>query len=180
MASALREGLIAEFGSADALRRAVAALKARGYRRVVSYTPFPVDEAERAAGLPRAVVPKLVFTGGFLGGLASYLIQAYANAWHYPLLVGGRPAHAAPAFIPATFEGTVLGAALAAFFGLLAVLRLPEPWHPVFEVEDFERAALDRFWAGVDQRDPHFDWDETRRDLLSCAPLRVERVGDER
>ncbi len=58
------------------------------------------------------------------------------------------------AFIPITFEMMVLSAALTGFVVLLVLARLPELWHPVFDVPGFERASIDRFWVGIDARDP--------------------------
>jgi hypothetical protein len=78
-----------------------------------------------------------------------------------------------PAFIPATFEGTVLAAALVAFFGLFISLRLPELWHPVFEIEGFDRATVDRFWIEVGGVQSELDADETRRIVNAAGALRV-------
>jgi hypothetical protein len=121
-----------------------------------------------------------VFIAGLLGGIVSYAIQWYANAYAYPLDIGGRPAHAVPAFIIPTFEGIVLSAALAAFVGFFLVTRLPQPWHPVFEIDGFERTTIDRYWLAVDPADPRGEPDLTARELLALSPLRIVRLEAER
>lgn len=166
-------GLLAEFPTADALLAGTAALHALGYRELESYTPFAVPGMSERLGEAPSRLPMFVFAGGLAGAVLGYLIQWYADVWVYPLRVGGRPAHAAPAFVPATFEATVLGAALVAFIGLLVALRLPEPWHPVFEIEGFERASVDRFWLAVGEHDPVFDRERTRSALAALDPLRI-------
>ena len=120
----------------------------------------------------------MVFLVGLLGAVVSYAVQWYADAWSYPLNIGGRPAHAVTAFIVPTFEGTILSAALATFVGLLVILRLPRPWKPVFEVEGFERATIDRFWVAVDARDRRSGAELTPRELESLGPLRVVRLEE--
>jgi hypothetical protein len=127
--------------------------------------------------LGRSHLPRFVFGGGVLGAILGYGIQWYADVFDYPQPIGGRPIHAVPAFVPATFEATVLGAALVAFVGVLVALRLPELWHPVFDIEGFERASLDRYWAGVDATDPRFERDRVERLLQALEPLRVVPVG---
>jgi hypothetical protein len=167
---------LAEFRSADELTAAVRAFSRRGYTRLETYSPVPID-----AGIRRSYsgLPVAVFLAGVLGGVASYAIQWYANAYAYPLDIGGRPPHAVPAFIIPTFEGTVLCAALAAFIGFFVVARLPQPWHPVFEIDGFDRATVDRYWLAVDAGDRRGAPDLTSRELRALSPLRIIRLEAE-
>jgi hypothetical protein len=168
---------MAEFASARELTEAVRTFTERGYTRLETYSPVPLQ-----AGIPRkrSRLPVAVFIVGLLGGLVSYWIQWYANAYAYPLDIGGRPAHAIPAFLIPTFEGTVLAASLAAFIGFFVIARLPEPWHPVFEIDGFERATIDRYWLAVDAADPHCAPDRTIRELSALSPLRLVQLEPER
>jgi hypothetical protein len=88
--------------------------------------------------------------GGLTGAATAYLLQWFTNVIDYPINVGGRPLHAAPAFIPITFELAVLFAAFSIFFGLLAIMRLPQPYHPGFELEAFRSASTHGFWLSVE------------------------------
>lgn len=160
---------MAEFENAAALSRAARAFHDKGYRMIETYSPVPVEGVTYS----RSRLPKFVFAVGALGGLLSYGIQWYANAYSYPLNLGGRPSHATTAFLIPTFEGTVLSAALAAFFGVFWILRLPTLWHPVFEIPGFERATVDRYWLAVDARDPRGDPTLTPNELREFSPLRV-------
>jgi hypothetical protein len=168
---------LAEFGSARELTEAVRSFSEHGYTRLETYSPVPVQTgiARRRSRLPVAV-----FIAGAIGGVLSYLIQWYANAYSYPLDIGGRPAHAIPAFLIPTFEGTVLAASLAAFIGFFVIARLPQPWHPVFEIEGFERATVDRYWLAVDAADPKCAPDRTIRELSALSPLRLVQLEPER
>jgi hypothetical protein len=141
--------LLAEFRTADALVTAVRALERESYHDVDTFTPFDVPEVAAPLGLGRSGLGWFAGLGGAAGLVASYGIQWWANVHSYPLNAGGRPIHAAPAFVLATFEGTILGASLAAFFGLLIVLRLPRLWSIEDEVDEFRRASIDRFWLAM-------------------------------
>lgn len=142
--------VMAEFGSADTMLDALDALRRGKYRDVETYAPFDLPEVDERLGRRRSRLGWLALAGGLAGLATSYLVQWWTNAVSYPLNIGGRPAHAVPAFVPVTFEGTVLGAALTLFIALLLRLRLPKLWDPVDEVEGFERASSDRFWIVVD------------------------------
>ncbi len=169
-------GLLAEFDSPTEL--VVAAQRAReaGYRKMDGYSPFPIEELAEALGFEKTSVPLVVLIGGILGGSLGYLMQYWISAINYPLNIGGRPLNSAIAFIVVTFEMTILGAALFAVLGMLALNGLPEPYHPVFNVERFSSATRDRFFLCIEARDPKFDRAATQTFLEGLKPKQVMEV----
>jgi hypothetical protein len=166
-------GIMAEFESADALERAFDRMRAEGCEDLRSWSPYPVRALDRE--MPASLVPWIMLAAGFLGGAAGYAIQWWTNASRYPLDVGGRPLNSIPAFIPITFESCVLAASLAGFFALLHYCGLPRLHHPVFEVDGFERASVDRFWLWVSAA-PLED-DRLAAELTRLGAVRCARVG---
>jgi Alternative complex III, ActD subunit len=142
-------GLLAEFDGSSTLMHAVESVRQAGYRDVEAYSPFPVEGLAEALGFRRTRVPLITLCGGLIGGLGGYAMQYWMAAVSYPINVGGRPLNSWPAFIPITFELTVLGAALAAVLGMLALNGLPRPYHPVFHIPSFALASRDRFFLSI-------------------------------
>ena len=136
-------GLLAEFETADALLAAAREAYAEGYREMDAYSPFPVEGLAEAIGFKKTRVPLLVLISGITGGLTGYVMQYYSAVWSYPINVGGRPLHSWPAFVPITFELTVLFAAFAAVFGMLVMNGLPRFYHPVFNVPGVQTCQSD-------------------------------------
>jgi hypothetical protein len=169
-------GLLAEFPGPHELVEAAKKVRSGGYREIDAYTPYPVEELAEALHLGRSHIPKIVLAGGLVGALGGYGLEYWTSVVAYPLNVGGRPLHSWPAFIPPAFETTVLLAAFAAVFGMLALNGLPQPYHPVFNVDAFDRASRDRFFLCVESRDPRFDLEATRRFLEGLGPTRVLEV----
>ena len=168
-------GLAAAFENADDLLRASEQAYARGYRKMDAFAPFAVEGLPEALG-KRTRLPLLVLIGGIIGGTSGYYMQWYANVVSYPINIGGRPIHSWPAFIPITFELAVLCAGLVAFVGALASSGLPRPYHPMFNLPEFERASQDRFFLCIETDDPIFDRNVTREFLQGLHPLSVAEV----
>jgi hypothetical protein len=168
---------MAEFEDPNTLVAAAAQAREAGYRRMDAYSPFPIEELHEALGSHHSKLPLIVLIGGVVGCLGGFLLQYWASAIAYPINVGGRPFNSWPAFIPVTFECTILGAALSAVLGMLALNGLPMPYHPVFNVPRFALASRNRFFLCIEARDRKFDLEKTRAFLESLSPREVSTVA---
>lgn len=171
-------GLMAEFDNPNALVAATAKAHGEGYRKMDAYSPYPIEELHHALGTPPSKVPMLVFIGGLVGAMAGFSLESWANAVAYPLNVAGKPYIAWPMFIPVTFETTILLAAFAAVFGMLALNGLPQPYHPVFNHPRFAGVTTDRFFLCIEAKDPKFNLERTRAFLDALGPQEVAAVED--
>lgn len=166
-------GVIAEFSSPQALLDAANAAHDAGYRGLDAYSPFPIHGLSDAIGFHHTKLSSIVLGGGILGGLGGFFMCWYANVISYPLNIGGKPMNSWPAFIPITFECTILVAAFAAVFGMLGLNGLPMPYHPVFNVKRFDQASRDKFFLVIQARDPKFDLDRVWDFLETLHPREV-------
>ncbi len=169
-------GLVAEFSGADSLLEATKRAAAEGYHRVEAYSPFPIDGLAEAVGFQRTFVPLIVLLGGIIGGSGGFFMQWFSATIHYPINVGGRPLNSWPSFIPVTFELTILAASISALLGMLALNKLPMPYHPLFNVERFTQASQDRFFLCIEASDPKFDRNGTKLFLKALEPMEVYEV----
>jgi hypothetical protein len=169
-------GLIAEFDNPEDLLAAARRAHAEGYRRMDAFTPLPVEGLAEAVGFEKTRLPLVVFIGGLCGCIGGFLLQYYPNVIGYPLDIGGKPYNSWPAFIPITFELTILAAALSAVFGMLAMNGLPTPYHPVFNAPRFELASRNRFFLCIKARDAKFDLANTREFMQGLKAREVSEV----
>lgn len=169
-------GLMAEFDNPTAVVMAARRTYAEGYRRINAYSPFAIEELSEAIGFHRDYVALVVLVCGILGAAGGLGLQIWTAAYDYPINVGGRPYISLPAFIPITFESTVLLAAFGAFLGNLMMNRLPQPYHPVFNLPAFARASQDRFFLCIKADDPKFNEAETRAFLAGLGAKEVSNV----
>ena len=169
-------GLVAEFDEPTTLVAAARRAYAAGYRKMDAYSPMPIEELHEALGFHHTRLPMLVLLGGILGGLAGYGLEYWSSVMAYPMNIGGRPLHSWPSFIPVAFETTILGAALFAVLGMLALNGLPMPYHPVFNAPRFALASRNRFFLCIEARDRKFNREATQQFLESLDPKGVSEV----
>jgi hypothetical protein len=174
-----RAGLLAEYDTPAAVMHAAEEVSKAGYLRWDVHTPFPIHGMDGAMGLKPTPLGWLSFSGGLTGGSLALLMQWWMNGFDYPLNIGGKPSFAAQAFVPVTFELTILLTAFATVFGMLGLNRLPQLYHWVFNSERFARVTDDRFFISIDAEDPKFHAEKTRALLDKTHPINVEEIDEE-
>ncbi|HEX4771673.1 MAG TPA: DUF3341 domain-containing protein [Bryobacteraceae bacterium] len=149
-------GVLAEFDSPEELIRACERAYAEGFRRMDAYSPIPVVGLAEAVGYKKNYVANCVLAAGITGVLFGFgLLEWIANV-AYPHNVGGRPTNSWPTWIPITFECMILFSALTALFSMLVMNKLPQPYHPLFNVPEFDRSSIDKFFICIESSDPKF------------------------
>jgi hypothetical protein len=171
-------GYVAEYTTAEELVAAAKQVYAEGYTQMDAFTPFPVHGLPEAIGFEDLRIKWIIFAGGIAGAFTGFYFQYWVSASAYAHNVGGRPFFSWPAFIPVTFECTILFAALSAVFGMLALNKLPQPHHPVFDTPRFDRASQDSFFLAVEAKDPLFDAEQTRSLLEKSGAQNISLIGE--
>lgn len=175
---AARYGLLAEFDSADALLGAAKKVTSAGYTKTDAFSPIPIHGLAEAIGFHEHIVPKLILGGGIAGLATGFGLQYWTQVIAYPMNIGGRPTYSWVAWIPPMFELTILFAASAAVFGMLALNGLPQPYHPVFNAPRFGLASQDKFFLVIEASDPKFSLEQTKAFLSSLHPKEVVDVDE--
>ncbi len=109
---AVKKFVVGCFDEEGVLFDAVKKVRKAGYKLHDVYTPFPVHGLDRVMGLRDTSI----HTAGFIYGMTGTTIALSCISWiftsDWPLNIGGKPHFALPAWIPITFEFTVLCAAV--------------------------------------------------------------------
>ena len=170
-------GVMAEFDNPSALVSAARAARAKGYRKLDAYSPFPIEELTDALHLHKNKLPLIVLAGGVIGGLTGFFLQYWIAVIYFPINIAGRPLNSWPSFIIITFELTILFASLSAVLGMMALCGLPMPYHPVFNVPRFSAASRNRFFLCIEAADPLFGPAQTSQFLGTLEPTEVSEVA---
>ena len=134
MAKRPLKGVVGLFKDPEHLKSAASQVRDRKVSEFDAFSPFPVHGIEEAMGLKRSFLPWVTFGAGLTGCVSGLALQIWTSAVDWPLNVGGKPFVSLPAFIPITFELTVLFAGLATAGAMIAACRLPTLNPTVFDL----------------------------------------------
>jgi len=90
------------------LLKAVKASNERGLKIMDVYSPFPIHGLDPLLGLKESRLHIAGFIFGLIGALTGFLFMSWVFKIDWPNVFGGKPFWPIPAFIPVTFELTVL------------------------------------------------------------------------
>jgi tetrahydromethanopterin S-methyltransferase subunit F len=170
-------GMIAEFANEEELVHAAERAYASGFRKMDAFTPFPSEEVLDAMHLHNNRVPLVVLICGLSGLALGFLLQYYVMVVDYPLNFNGRAPFAWPAFVPAMFETTILGAAFGAVFGMLIMNGLPMLYHPVFNTPNFKQVSKDGYFFCIEADDPAYEPAKVRQFFVDNRARNVTEVN---
>lgn len=125
MAQAKIAGVMGLFAGPAELTKAAEKARDSKIESFDCYTPYPIHGLEQAQGLKPSYIPFVTLAGGVIGCIAGFGLQYWTSVIDWPINVGGKPLNSWPAFVPVTFESTVLFAGLATFGALLFFCKLP-------------------------------------------------------
>jgi len=171
-------GALAEFDNPHDLLLAAEKVRDAGYKSFDCHSPFPIHGMDEAMGLKRSPLGWIVGFCALSGAGVAVLLQWWTGAVAYPLVIAGKPLFSYQAYVPIGFGLAVLFGAVSAFIGMLTLNKLPQPWHPVFFSERFEKMSTDGFFISIESNDAKFAAAETLEFLHSIGGDHVELLQE--
>ncbi len=170
-------GVTALFSSPEAILHAAEKATGAGYKKVDVNTPYPVHGMDGAMKLKRSYLGFVTLTFGFSGTAFILFFMWWAFNISYPLVIGGKPFFPLPAFIPITFEFTVLLGAIATVFGMIAAFfNLPKNSHPLNETDYMRAVAINKFGIVVEASDPLFNEGKISEFFKGLGAEKIETI----
>jgi len=169
-------GILAEFKNTRDLMDACRQVNRAGFKLWDSYSPFPIHGIEKAMGLKKSKLGWIVILHSMIGFFGALALMMWVTGYEYPMNISGKPGWNFPAFVPITFELTVLLSAFGAVFGMFFLNGLPKPYNPLFNVERFKKATDDSFFISIEADDKLFEEEKTRKLLEDARAIHIEKI----
>ena len=170
-------GVAALFNKPDDIINAASKVAKAGYKKWDVNTPYPVHGMDKAMGLKPSKLGYVTLLFGLTGTASALLLMWFTLSVDYPIVIGGKPFFALPAFIPVTFELTVLLATVSTVIAMLAFFfGLPSNNHPLNNTSYMSKVSLDHFGIVIEAADPGFEQEKVESLLNSFNPASVEII----
>ncbi len=171
----VKDFVIGLFADEERLLEAVKRIRGEGLEIHDAYTPYAVHGLDQAMGLKPSHLPFVTFVVGGIAMIFALGFQFWSAGVDWPINVGGKPNFSSLAFLPVTFEVTVLLAALATAAAFFFRTRLFPGNRPVLI---HPRVTDDVFALVLEKKDASFH-DAVVRKILSesgATEIREETV----
>jgi mono/diheme cytochrome c family protein len=165
------------FDTADDIIRASKETIKAGYKKFDTNTPYPVHGIDRAMGLGPSKIGYFTLIYGLAGAAIAFAFMTWVTSVDYPLVIGGKPFFTWPAFVPITFEITVLSAAVLTVVTLIAIyFRFPTIGHPVHDTNYMKKVSSDKFGLQIAAIDSKFSESEIKAFLERLGGQEIEVI----
>ncbi len=165
------------FDTPEKIINAANKVKDAGYKKFDVNTPYPVHGMDKAMGLGQSKIGWITLFFGFSGAIFIFLFMGWTMAMNYPYVVGGKPFFSFPAFIPITFEVTVLSGSIATIVGMLAVFfNLPSLNDPIQDSDYLKQVSTDKFGILIQAANEKFDKEKVVEFLKSLGASTIEYI----
>ncbi len=169
-------GLLAEYKNPGKLMRAAKLVNRAGYTKYDAYSPFPIHGMDDAMGLKDSKLGWIVLSHALVGFSGGLFLQIWTSSIAYPINISGKPFINLPAFIPVTFELTILLSAFAAVFGMFFLANMPKHHNPLFNSDNFRKVTDDGFFICIETDDDLYNEAETEKLLMETGAMNVEKI----
>jgi hypothetical protein len=177
MAEQQLHSFTALFDTPEEITHAAEKTSEAGYVKFDIHTPYPVHGMDHAMRLKTSKIGYFAFAFGLLGALSAISFISWVTISGYPLVIGGKPFWSWPAFVPVTFELTVLSTAVLSTITMIVFyFKLPNNAHPLHDTLYMKSVSSDKYGICIQANDPKFNEPEVKKFLKKIGGKNIASV----
>ena len=170
-------GIASTFKTPDEIIKAAKKVADSGYTNFDVNTPYPVHGMDGAMKIKPSKLGFVTLVMGVTGATLALLFMYWTMSVDYRMVIGGKPFFALPAFIPVTFEVTVLLATVSTVIAMIALFfRLPDNKHPLHDTEYMKSVSADKYGIVIEASDAKFNEQQVTDLFKNLGAFNVEEI----
>lgn len=165
------------FDTPDEIIHAAEKVNNEGIKKYDVNTPYPVHGMDKAMKLPPSKLGYAALVFGLSGTIAALALMFWMSVIDYPLVIGGKPFFAFPAYVPIMFEVTVLSASIATVATMVALFfKFPNISHPLHDTDYMRKVSSDKYGICIQAEDENFEEARVKRILESVGAKEITPI----
>ncbi len=170
-------GVTALFKEPNAIISAAKKVTAAEYSKWDVNSPYPVHGIDKAMKMKPSKLGVVTLIFGLSGTVLALVLMWWTMSVDYPMIIGGKPYFSLPAFIPVTFEVTVILATVSTVIAMFAFFfGLPRNDHALHDTDYMKKVSCDHYGIVIEAIDPKFDEKATLEFLKELKPVSTEII----
>lgn len=170
-------GITALFNNPDAITAAAKKVANAGFTKWDVNSPYPIHGIDKAMKMKPSTLGFVTLIFGLSGAVIALILMWWTMTVDYPMVIGGKPYFSLPAFIPVTFEVTVIMATLSTVVAMFAFFfGLPRNSHVLHDTDYMKKVSRDHYGIVIEAIDPKFDEKSTLEFLKELKPISTEII----
>jgi mono/diheme cytochrome c family protein len=170
-------GITALFNNPDAIIDAAKKVADFGFTKWDVNSPYPIHGIDKAMKMKSSTLGFVTLVFGLMGVGIALFFMWWTMSVDYPMIIGGKPFFSLPAFIPVTFEVTVIMATVSTVVAMFAFFfGLPKNAHALHDTDYMKKVSRDHFGIVIEADDPKFSEQSTLEFLKNLKPLTTEII----
>ena len=151
-------GVTALYNNPDAIISAASKIASSGFTKWDVNSPYPIHGIDKAMKMKPSKLGIVTLVFGLSGAVLALILMWWTMSVDYPMIIGGKPYFSLPAFIPVTFEVTVIMATLSTVVAMFAFFfGLPRNSHALHDTDYMKKVSRDHYGIVIEAIDPRFD-----------------------
>ena len=165
------------FNDPNAIIAAAKKVASSGFTKWDVNSPYPIHGIDKAMKMKPSKLGIVTLIFGLSGAVLALILMWWTMSVDYPMIIGGKPYFALPAFIPVTFEITVIMATVSTVVAMFALFfGLPRNAYVLHDTEYMKKVSRDHYGIVIEAIDPKFDERSTIEFLRGLNPLSTEII----
>ena len=170
-------GVTALFNDPNKVIAAARKIAASGFTKWDVNSPYPIHGIDKAMKIKPSKLGIVTLVFGLSGVVLALALIWWTMTIDYPMVIGGKPYFSLPAFIPVTFEVTVILATLSTVVAMFAFFfGLPSNAHVLHDTVYMKKVSRDHYGIIIESRDPKFSEQAVLELLKNLKPISTEVI----
>ncbi len=165
------------FDTPDEIASAARKVADEGYKHFDVHSSYPLHGIDSKMKMKRSPMGWFALGLALTGLLTGLALIYFTTNVDYPLVIGGKPLFALPAYVPVLFELTVLISTCGTVISMFVLFfKFPNNSHPLHDSDYIKKVSVDKFGVVIEAKNEKFELDKAKAFLTEIGSKEIQEI----